>query len=189
MRKRLRLPDDRLIGRMMPGDKARNPRAAAGENIRYIEENPELRYRFNAKPGEVRNPYGRKGYAGMGLEKPMSISKKELMTTMEARELMERARQLADKAMQVYEDIMDSDTAADTAKIAAANAVIDRGFGKATQTNVTAQVNADGKPSEIDDRELAARIEDAVERVRRVTTRAEQEAAGAERPADIRKFN
>lgn len=172
---------------MLPGDVARNSKA--GENIKYIEAKPENRYKANAKPGEVRNPYGCKGYAGAGLEKPMKYTKDELLTAMEAREMVDLARQKARKAMKVYEDVIDAETAADTAKIQAANAILDRAYGKATQTSVNTQVNADGKPTEIDDKELTRRIDEAVQRVEAVTRRTPEAPASEDRPSDLRKLN
>jgi hypothetical protein len=184
---RLRIIDERRIGRMLPGDKARNPNLA--ENIKYIEAKPEARYKGNAKPGQVRNPYGCKGYAGAGLEKPMAYTKKELLTALEAREMVDLARQKARKAMQVYEDVIDAEAAADTAKIQAANAILDRAYGKATQTSVNTQVNADGKPTEIDDKELNRRIDEALKRVEAVA-RGEGQADHSEVGSpDLRKLN
>lgn len=172
---------------MLPGDAARNPKAA--ENIHYLEAKPELRYKFNAKPGEVRNPYGRRGYRGSGLEKPMAYTKKELLTALEAREMVDIARRKARKAMEVYETIIDTPEAADTAKIQAANAIMDRAYGKATQTSVNTQVNADGRTTEIDDKELNRRINEAVQRVEAVTRGEAEAAASADRPNDLRKLN
>ena len=172
---------------MLPGDATRNPNLA--ENIKYLEAKPELRYKFNAKPGEIRNPYGRRGYWGSGLEKPTKYTKTELMTSMEAREMVDLARQKARKAMKVYEDVIDAEAAADTAKIQAANAILDRAYGKATQTSVNTQVNADGKTAEIDDKELNRRINEAVERVEAITRGTVEAPDSADGPADLRKLN
>lgn len=170
---------------MMPGDRARNPKG----NIDFIERDPALRYKYNAKPGQVRNPYGRKGYAGMGIDKPSKITNREFINTMEQREMVDLARQKARRAMEVYDEIMDSETSADTAKLQAANAVLDRAFGKATQTNVNTNVNADGKPSEIDYRELNTRIDNALKRIEEATGGTEQAPTGEDGHPDLRKLN
>lgn len=172
------------IGAALPGD-VRNPNGA----IEVIA--PALRYKFNAKPGEVRNPYGRRGYKGSGIEKMVERkrSPESERLALEHKELTEICRMEARPAIEALRDIINSETAADSAKIQAIGILMDRAYGKATQTNVNAQVNADGKPTEIDDRELNNRIEAAIKRIEAVTARAPTEVGGEEQPTDLRKLN
>jgi len=162
------------------GEPAINPDITAGKYLKHIEK---VRYKTAAKPGEVRNPYGRRG-------KPLSEhQKKQIKEAMESRELVNAARRRAEKALKVLDDVIDSETSADTAKLAAAKEILDRAFGKPTQTNVNANVNADGKTSEIDNRELDQRLDQLVRRVEAASGREEEAPASQERSADLRKLN
>jgi hypothetical protein len=50
------------------------------------------------------------------------------------------AKDLTPKAMKALEDVLDSESAPPAAKVAAANSVLDRGWGKPAQA-VTAEIN------------------------------------------------
>jgi hypothetical protein len=165
--------------RFLPGNNA-NPNAS----VKHLEI---VRHKYAVKPGEVRNPYGRNGKP-----KRERIWSEEVHKAMESRKLTEICRETAEEVMDVVKTILHSDTSADTAKLTAAQMILDRAYGKATQTQVNAQVNADGKTTEIDDSELQRRISDALEAVNRVAasgTRKTEEGSGEKRPLNLRKFN
>jgi hypothetical protein len=111
----------------------------------------------------------------------------------------EKAKELADIQLEARRhtadilkemvDIATSEIAMDTAKIAAAHFVYDRAYGKAAQTNINANVNSNGKPSEITGSALAKRIEAALKRVEELTGRGATPPTGEERPADLCQHN
>lgn len=179
--KRVRL-GKKGFGNLLPGDVI-NPKG----NIETMDH--PKRYQFNAKPGEVRNPYGRYGYKGQGLLKPGKLTNEGARSIMEHRELQEKCRQEAEDALEELRRIYKSDTAADTAKLSAISMILDRAYGKATQTNVNAQVNGDGKPSEVDEAELNRRIKDALKRVEAATSGEGQPSLSEDGPSDLRKLN
>lgn len=149
-----------------------------------------LRYANNAKPGEVRNPWGRRGKPKD--PKQVRLEKKQEKRAMEARKLNELCRLEADEIMTELRRMYKDPVTADTVKVKIMEMIMDRGFGKATQTQVNAQVNTDGKTSQIDDAELNRRISetlDAVERVKNTASREAAEITGTNGPADLRKFN
>ena len=168
----------------MPGAQGvlNHPGYAPKDNYKYITA---IRHRTAAKPGEVRNPWGSRGKPASEYPEPTEQWKRH----MEARKLTELCRKDAEEVYGEVKKILMSDTSADTAKLTAAQMILDRAYGKATQTQVNAQVNADGKTSEIDDSELTRRINDAVKRVEDVTKGTGEAVASAERPADLRKLN
>jgi hypothetical protein len=107
----------------------------------------------------------------------------------DAREIKELAARHAPDAVKIIAEIMINPRSLDAVRLAAANALIDRGYGKATQTSVTATVNADGKPSEIDDKSLDERINSALTRIERVAGGAAKPPPRKKRSIDIRKLN
>ena len=178
MRKREKLDDP-----MSPPLPVSNPEMLDGSYIKYIEKDPALRYKFNAKPGQVRNPWGRRG-------KPLSKTHRErIRTYMENREFQEACKAEAEENLRVLREIRDKPESADAAKLQAIAQMTDRAYGKATQNNVNTQVNADGKPAEVDARTLDERIEQAINRLEAVTDGKGQEAPSPERSADLRKLN
>lgn len=73
--------------------------------------------------------------------------------------------------------------------IAAASVIMDRAYGKASQTNINANVNADGKPSEITGKDLDKRIANALKRVEDLTGGAPKAPTSEKRPPDLRKLD
>jgi hypothetical protein len=86
-------------------------------------------------------------------------------------------------------DIMSNPRSPEAARIAAAAIVLDRGYGKASQTNINANVNANGKENEIDSSTLDDRIGRALKRVEELTGGARKAAAGKKRSSDVRKYH
>ncbi|HET9285709.1 MAG TPA: hypothetical protein VFR24_27470 [Candidatus Angelobacter sp.] len=152
--------------------------------------NPANRYRAAVKPGEIINPHGQKGYGGAGIWNPnWKMTMAETKKIMQIRELQELCREKAGEAFDVLWAIIQSENSADSAKLQALQMLYDRAYGKATQTNVNAQVNADGKPSEIDDAELNSRIRETLKRVERVASGEGKPTLSEDGPSDIRKLN
>lgn len=104
-------------------------------------------------------------------------------------EIQERARQIADKAMDRLEDILNADDAGDTAVIQAAVTVLERGYGKASQTNINANLDTNAKASDIDTPELRKRIESALKRVEGAASGVPEEGESKDGPPNIRKYH
>lgn len=139
------------------------------------------------------NPFGKYGMANSGFKRRTKIrrqrTKIEEQIVRDAREIKDMAAKAAPSAIKTMIQIMKDKKTLDSVRLVAAQALIDRGYGKATQMSVTATVNADGKPSEIDDKELTSRINSALDRIERVAGGTRQPAPSPQRPADIRKLN
>jgi hypothetical protein len=71
------------------------------------------------------------------------------------RDLMSRARDIGDKALAALEAVLDDPHASSPARVSAAVAVLDRGYGKPPQLN-TSSVDTLKKATEMTDDELAA---------------------------------
>lgn len=107
----------------------------------------------------------------------------------EAKDMQDKARSLADEALDAIRRVMKSDESSDQAVLQAANSILDRAYGKAAQTNINANVNADAKPTEISGPELDKRIAEALNRVEELTRRTSEASESEDRPTDIRKYN
>lgn len=154
--------------------------------------------------GAVLNPYGyygrsfrsiyRLGYRKAYREESVQKKRKRLelkekkKVALEAHELMQLARQNATNAMKSLIDIVDDSRSPEAARIAAAQVIFDRGYGKASQTSFTANLT-NGKTNEIDSNELESRITKALKRVEDITGGAPKAAKGKKGPADLRKLN
>ena len=116
--------------------------------------------------------------------------RRRLYTTVakEAREMQDKARRAADKIMDRMVEIA-ATSFNETAAIAAANLVYDRAYGKANQTNITATVDANGKPTEVSGKELDTRIAQALKRIEELAGRAPKAPPSEDKPADVRKFD
>jgi hypothetical protein len=104
----------------------------------------------------------------------------------EAREIQELAKGFTGSAMKRVFDIINDEHARNADVIAAAQFLHDRAYGKATQTSISAKVDANGKSADIGAKELDTRIKQALARVERITGGAPEEGKGEERPADVR---
>ncbi len=103
----------------------------------------------------------------------------------EHREIQAIARTHAISAMNKLAEIVEhSDHAASV--IAAAQVIFDRAYGKANQTNITANIDANGKPQDVTSTELDARIAETLRRVEGLTGRAAEAEASEGGSADLR---
>ena len=104
-------------------------------------------------------------------------------------EIQEAARKAGKYAISALEDIVRSRISTDVARISAAQTLLDRGYGRPTQTSVNATVNTDGKPTEVTQQELDRRIKETITRIEGLTKRKREKIEGEEPPADLRKYN
>lgn len=104
----------------------------------------------------------------------------------EAREIQDAARTHASAVIEKLADIVEN-SINEPAIIAASQVLLDRAYGKASQTHINANVN--GKNNDITQAELDARIGQALKRVEELTGGKEEAPKSQERPADIRKFD
>ena len=107
----------------------------------------------------------------------------------DAREIQELIRTYTFSGLEKIFEILANDSASDMAKIAAMHLLLDRGSGRAAQTNINANIDANGKPSEVSQKELDDRIRAAIDRVEALTGGAPKAPEGSERPSDVRKLN
>jgi adenylyl- and sulfurtransferase ThiI len=121
-------------------------------------------------------------------EKQMKLVQRKAFQA-EARDIQNLAKQFSIDAMQTFVDILHNPDSADAAKITAANAILDRAYGKAAMTTFNVNANLDAKPKELDGADLDKRIADAITRTERLTERETEEAAGEERPSNLREYN
>jgi len=120
---------------------------------------------------------------------PILKARKALKRAATAPEVQEEARKAGVDAIKCLKEIVNSKMATDVAKISAAQTLLDRGYGRPTQTNVNATVNTDGKPSEVTESELSRRIAETITRVEGLTRR-KRETLKSEDPApDVRKLH
>ncbi len=182
---KVRRPDDkRLIGKRPPPSAYRHFGRYKGEK----RNGPMTPQERNAA---VRNMLAYKaGYKSM---KPKKIHQPrtpaQIKGIKEAREIQELARRSAPAALKALDDIINSKVASDLAKISAANALLDRGYGKALQTNVNATVNTDGSTKEIDGQELDRRVKETISKIEGLTKRKREKIQGTVRPPDLRQYN
>lgn len=148
------------------------------------------------------NPHGRAGVEDTeGQEhlvkpawKPQVIRRKrerlklERERALEMHELQEQARQNAQAMLRTLVDISKNKRSPEAARIAASVAVLDRGYGKASQTSITANVT-NGKAADLTGDELDKRVKQALKRVEDITRRAPEAPKSEKRPADLRKLN
>ena len=105
---------------------------------------------------------------------------------LELHELQKMARESATLAMETLIEISSNKRAPEANRIAASAVILDRAYGKASQTTISANVSH-GKASDIDSTELDTRISRALKRVEELTNRTPKAGPGKERPVDLRE--
>lgn len=118
----------------------------------------------------------------------LKINSFKFSRALEAHELQKIAREAAEAAMSTLEEICKDKRAPQASRIAASAVILDRGYGKASQTSITANVT-NGKARDITSDELDKRVNSALDRVEELTNRAPKEGPSAEGPSDLRKYN
>jgi hypothetical protein len=106
----------------------------------------------------------------------------------EAREIQDTARRHAAAAMKRMAEIAET-SFNETAAIAAASVIFERAYGKASQTNINATVDANGKATDVSGKELDTRIAQALKRVEQLTGGKTKAPASKEQPADLRQHD
>jgi hypothetical protein len=157
--------------------------------------------------GECLNPYGKCGNTQRGryratyfkrtlkvsfreaaMKRKRIIMKRNKAIALEAHEIQRIARESATLAMQTLREISANKRAPESSRIAASAVILDRAYGKASQTSITANVT-DGKTHNLTGDELNKRIDSTLKRVENLTSRAPKAAASKKRPADLRKYH
>lgn len=183
-RYKIRLDPDGTAKGLLPGEGPRIVSSTFPNTPLVNQKRQKLKNNFN--------PYGNRGFAAHGIykmPKSKTTSPTKLARVLDSREIKELCAKQAPLAIKVFRKILLDEQSTDMAKIAAGLALFDRGYGKPTQTTVNAQVNADGAPSEIDDKELAERIDAALRRIENIAGGKAEPAPSPQRPADLRKLN
>lgn len=160
--------------------------------------------RHAVPPGKALNPYGKFGnthrsrYRLGDLDhlswRPKAMKRKRLKLkeqkarALEAHELQLKARENADLAMETLIEIAGNKRAPEATRIAAASAIMDRGYGKASQTSITASVNGD-KAKDISADELDKRVSATLKRVEELTNRTGKAGKSKKKPADVLKYH
>lgn len=104
-------------------------------------------------------------------------------------EIQEKIRENAEALLnELLRLALDGDTSEPT-KLNAIQQLMDRGYGKATQTTVNANLNADTKVKDIAANDLERRIEQTLERIEGTAGGVQEKAEGTERSVDLRKLN
>jgi hypothetical protein len=157
--------------------------------------------RAHAVPkGKVLNPYGRNGSYKEGTTyfrsyKEVAMKRKRLQLevkkaiALEAHELQQLARENAAAAMETLVEISINKRAPEPARIAASQVILDRAYGKASQTSITANISNGTNTKEIDSTELDKRINQTLKRVEELTNRAPKAGKSKKRPVDLRFVN
>ena len=196
----MKLPFPRLPKGPLPGEcRNKDP----GANLKVGDEwHPNVRkgqWNGAVKKGEVLNPYGclgkwrgkyrlgkREGSRDKSMAKKRARLEAKVAVILEARDLQEIARVNAKGAMEALVAIVNSKHAPEASRIAAAQVILDRGYGKASQTTFSANVS-DGKTSEITADELEQRVNRALRRVEELTGRAPKAPKGKNKSLNVRK--
>ena len=157
--------------------------------------------KYAVPPKGVLNPYGCYGCSD-GNDKdhlalrPQAMERKRVrlavtkhkLRALEAHELQLIARESAENAMATLKEICKNKRAPEATRIAASAVILDRGYGKASQTSITANVT-NGKARNITADELNRQTTAALKQVEKLTKQTPKERASAERPTDLRKYN
>jgi hypothetical protein len=106
----------------------------------------------------------------------------------EQREIQEIARKGADAVMKRMFEIA-TESMNETAAIAAGNVLLERAYGKANQTNINATIDANGKATDVSQKELDTRVAKVVERIEALTGGAAKAATSKDGSADVRKLD
>lgn len=173
----LRQPNKKNYGRFRPG--IRYPeREATYVKKGYYHCYPSKEAYEAAKPEIER----KKKLKAEKMARKESVAK-------EARNIQDLAREYSEKAMDALVRVMENENSPPSAVIQAAEIIHNRAYGKPTMTTINTNLNAEVKPSEIDDRTLEQRINNTLKRVENITERIPEETEGEERPSDLRIYN
>jgi hypothetical protein len=151
------------------------------------------------KANAVLNPYGKrgskassdldhKGWRPEAMKRHRLRLQKKKEIALEAHELQRLAREHATAAMEALIEISQNKRAPEATRIAASAVILDRGYGKASQTSITARIS-DGKANEITAEELNKRVATTLKRVEELTKREPEAGTSPKRPVNLREYN
>jgi hypothetical protein len=169
-------------------------RCAAKENMSEDSHKRRMAGLFKTWGQRFRKDKGLKKIGGAEMEKKSRAREREqrkiakLTVAKEARQVQDDARQTATAAFEVIKDVM-MNAERDSDKLTAANIVLERAYGKATQINVNDNVNRNGNKEEVSAAELDKRIEEAIRGVEELTGGATKPPKGSQRPVNLRQRN
>lgn len=157
--------------------------------------------------GGVLNPYGHYGnsfrsryratYFGLKLKpalRPEAMKrtriklKAQKAAALEAHEVQQIARENASLAMKTLSEIAGNKRSPESSRIAASTVILDRAYGKASQTSITANIT-NGKESDIDSTELDKRIRQTLKRVEALTNQNPKVRVRKKLASELRKMN
>lgn len=107
----------------------------------------------------------------------------------EAREIQELARQNADDMMKVIMDIAKNDELQPSARLQAANIILDRAYGKAAVTTLNINADMNTNPRDLDDAGLSKRIAETIANIERLRDMEAKTIEGEARPLNLREYN
>jgi len=107
----------------------------------------------------------------------------------EGREITEIARTHAAQVMQRLAEIVNNPHTTESAVIAASTVILDRAYGKASQTNINASLDTDGKANQVTAKELDSRIAAALQRAEGVLRGKAEAPKSPAKPVDLRKLD
>lgn len=163
-------------------------RLAAKENISEEAHGRRMSGLFKAWHVRERIPVGGKPSVKGDIKKH-NRERKRLRESLikEARDIQSLARRYSEEAMHILAEIANDQAQPASSRIAAIEQIHSRAYGKPTQTNLNAVMDANGKNDDISSKELDTRINEALKRVESLTGGTPKEAKGKDRPTDIRQ--
>lgn len=161
-------------------------RLAATENLTPEQHQRKMRGLFKAWAVRERQDRGERVMTAETKQKIQRAKRTRLRENLqsEVREIQSLARSYAVQAMEKLADIVEN-SAQDSSVIAAAQVIFERAYGKATQTSINANIDANGKPTEVTSKELDTRIAETLKRVESLTGRAAEAETSEVRPPDV----
>jgi len=169
---------------------AKGNRIAAAENLTPKAHSKRMAALFRAWGTKARIDQGEKVMTLRLKHKLKKRKRLRLKATIakEMRDIQEFARKHALAAMEKAADIVaNSDN--ETTVLQGIQIVLERAYGKASQTNINASVSGDGKATEITAKQLDERIAKALQRVEELSRGAKQTPSRKERLVDLRKLD
>ncbi len=177
-------------GRTPPNPFPKGNKLAAAENMTPEAHNKRMAGLYKAWALKDRKNAGEKVVTYRMKRKKRIRKRLRLKQTLakEMREIQEFARKNAFAAMEKAAEIVaNSDN--ETTVLAGIQILLERAYGKASQTNINAHVSGDGKANEISAKELDERIAKALRRVEELSRGKKQAPARKDRLVDLRKLD
>jgi hypothetical protein len=184
---RIRLKNYSIVPGHPPFEKGN--KYAAAEKMPPASHKRRMHGLFKAWAVRARMDKGERAVTAKTVQKIKKRARVRLKETVakEVRDIQNLARKFALAGIEEAAKIAGSPSSKDSDKLAAINLLLDRAFGKATQTSINAVLDANGKPSEVTGKELDERIAEALKRVEDLTGRTPKTPKSEKRLDDIRE--